>query len=107
MATMKAARTVTLDSLLDEIEVDGRAQYRAAQRQGDEDRVSEAQYLGAQLARLLVRDARRMGATTDEQVVTALFTCESDVVVAIGEECAWALYQQGRQGRQIRQRQGA
>jgi hypothetical protein len=48
-----------------------------------------------------------MGATTDEQVVTALFTCESDVVVAIGEECAWALYQQGRQGRQIRQRQGA
>jgi hypothetical protein len=91
---------VTLDSLLDEVEADGMAQYRDAQRHGDEDRVSEAQYLGAQLARLLVADARRKGATTDEQAVTALFTCESDVVVAIGEEAAWALYQQCRQSRQ-------
>jgi len=101
MATMKAtevAHTVTLDSLLDEVDADGMAQYRDAQRQGDADRDAEAMYLGAQLARLLVRDARRRGAVTDEQAITALLACESDVVVAIGEECAWALYQQQQRG---------
>ena len=84
MATMKATHTVTLDSLLDEADADGMARYHAAQRQGDADRDAEAMYLGAQLARLLA--------------------CDSDVVVSIGEEVAWALYQQSQQQRQ---RQGA
>ena len=45
-APAMSAAPVTLDSLLDEVDADGMARYRTAQRQGYADRDAEAMYLG-------------------------------------------------------------